>query len=155
MTNKLEQNKAIIANAPEGASHIEEGSSLFIKVTENDDLPFFNAWWIYEDGSWVENDSYNILLMRKIDDIRENIALQERIAELEKQLKPRLFWDADNTETSYDSVCELMQARFDDGLAVGDAVEIQSAALLPNETYVLTKIIGDYDFEYELKGGGI
>lgn len=86
MTNTLEQNRNIIADAPEGASHIEESSSLFIKVTENDNLPFFNTWWIYEDGSWVENDSYNILLMRKIDDIRENIALQERIVELESTL---------------------------------------------------------------------
>lgn len=88
--------------------------------------------------------------------LSETVAQKDaEIAELEKQLKPRLFWDADNTETSYDSVCELMQAKFDDGLSVGGVVEIQRAALLPNETYVLTKIIGDYDFEYELKGGDI
>lgn len=111
MTNKLEQNKAIIADAPEGASHIEESSSLFIKVTENDNLPFFNTWWIYEDGSWVENDSYNILLMRKIDDIRENIALQERvlsgsderIKELEQEVK-----DLERGQSSFLALLEIL-----------------------------------------------
>jgi hypothetical protein len=71
------------------------------------------------------------------------------ITELEKQLQPDLFWDANNTETSFDSVDELMQARFEDGATLGDVVEVQRATLLPNETHVFTKIDDeDYSFEY-------
>ena len=74
------------------------------------------------------------------------------IVELEQKLKPSLCWDASNTEISHDSIEELMHCKFEDGAEVGDEVEIQRAALLPNETYVFTKIDDeDYSCEYELK----
>ena len=88
----------------------------------------------------------------KIQDQKMQIAeLKERIAELEQKLKPSLYWDASNTEISHDSIEELIHCKFEDGAEVGDEVEIQRAALLPNETYVFTKIDDeDYSCEYEL-----
>jgi len=76
----------------------------------------------------------------------------KRIAELERQFKPTLFWDASDTEVSHDSIEELMHLKFEDGAKVGDKVDIQRATLLPNQTYIITKTDDDdYSCEYELK----
>jgi hypothetical protein len=84
----------------------------------------------------------------------ENADKDRRIADLENQLKPRLFWDASDTEVSHDTVEELIQSLIEDGAEVGYEVEVQRASLLPNETYVITKIDDEeYSCEYELKGG--
>jgi hypothetical protein len=84
----------------------------------------------------------------------ENADKDRRIADLENQLKPRLFWDASDTEVSHDSIEELIHLRYEDGAKVGDEIEIQRGVLLSNETYVITKIDDEeYSCEYELKGG--
>jgi hypothetical protein len=87
------------------------------------------------------------------DEAVKHMGLQDkRIAELERQFKPTLFWDASDTEVSHDSIEELMHLKFEDGAKVGDKVDIQRATLLPNQTYIITKTDDDdYSCEYELK----
>jgi hypothetical protein len=75
-------NQEILDNAPEGATHVEEGSNLYIKVTETDLLPHFDEWWIFECGEWAVNDSYNILLMRSLADIKRIAELKEALDKL-------------------------------------------------------------------------
>ena len=88
--------------------------------------------------------------------LRSELADKEkRIAELERQLKPNLYWDDSDTEISHDCIEELMQLKLEDGAEVGDEIEIQRAALLPNQTYIFTQINDDdYSCEYKLKEQG-
>lgn len=132
--------KEIIENAPDGWTGISYHIvKTFLNIKNNKSL-----WW---DGEQWHKLNHPLKNIRSRADI-------ERIAELEKQLKPNLFWDSCNTETSYDNIEELMHIKFEDGAEVGDEVEIQRAALLTNETYVFTKIDDDdYSCEYKLKGG--
>jgi len=74
-------NQQILDEAPEGATHIEEATIRYIKVEEAKIGCGFEDWFIFDfdEGDWVLDDSYNVLLMRSLDDIK-------RIAELEKEL---------------------------------------------------------------------
>jgi hypothetical protein len=69
----------ILGNAPKGATHVQEDTSIYIKVVEGTNGFLFKDWFIFEAGEWVEDSSNNILLMRSLADI-------QRIAELEKEL---------------------------------------------------------------------
>lgn len=78
----------------------------------------------------------------------------KRIAELDKKLKPRLFWESSNLDTSHDCIEKLMQLKFENGASVGDEVEIEMATTLTNQTYIFTKIDNEnYEYEYKLKEG--
>jgi len=68
----------ILDNAPDGATHVEEETNLYIKVLPSESS-LFTDWFIFEGDEWVLNDSYNILLMRSLADIK-------RIAELQQSL---------------------------------------------------------------------
>ena len=72
-------NQEIIDNAPEGATHIEDNSNLYIKVLPRVTSTIFNDWFIFEIDQWIIIDTYNVLLMRSLADIK-------RIVELEKAL---------------------------------------------------------------------
>jgi predicted nuclease with TOPRIM domain len=98
-----------------------------------------------EEANDAVSTTYHKLLAQSLKD-------KKRIAELERQFKPTLFWDASDTEVSHDSIEELMHLKFEDGAKVGDKVDIQRATLLPNQTYIITKTDDDdYSCEYELK----
>jgi hypothetical protein len=71
-------NQEIIDNAPEGATHIEDNSNLYIKVLPRVTSTIFNDWFIFEIDQWIIIDTYNVLLMRSLADIK-------RIVELEKE----------------------------------------------------------------------
>ena len=136
-------NQEILDNAPDGANEIDDTGRYWIYKGDGDYL-------LWDGKEWIEN--WSPLHTRSLADIREMIQDKERIAELEQKLKPSLYWDASNTEISHDSIEELMHCKFEDGAEVGDEVEIQRAALLPNETYIFTTINDeDYSCEYELK----
>lgn len=146
MTNTTEELKRIRDEAPEGACHWDNAH---LKHHKN------ATWLVYAKGLWQMlklsgiNHCKNI---RSLDDIREIIELRESNAEKDKriaELKPSLFWDANNTEESSDHVEEIMQLKYDYGAEVGDQVEIQRATLLSNEKYVFT-VVNDDGFEYEL-----
>ena len=136
----------ILENAPDSATHYCCGT--YCKANKD----FFYDW----DGeywcAYFVPDGY----IRSLADITELVELRKKNAELEKKLNPELFWDASNTEVSHDSIEELMHLKFEDGAQVGDEVEIQRAALLPNEMYIFTEINDeDYSCEYVLKGGDL
>jgi len=139
-------NQEILDNAPEGATHISELGS-YVK-TDSVGRPL--TWSGYSWNPARPN------IQSSLADIAELVELRKKNAELEKKLNPELFWDASNTEVSHDSIEELMHLKFEDGAQVGDEVEIQRAALLPNEMYIFTEINDeDYSCEYVLKGGNL
>jgi hypothetical protein len=74
----------IIDNAPEGATHIEDNSNLYIKVLPRVTSTIFNDWFIFEIDQWIIIDTYNVLLMRSLADIRELVELRKANEELEK-----------------------------------------------------------------------
>jgi hypothetical protein len=74
------RNQQILNNAPEGATHIEEATIRYIKVEETKIGCGFEDWFIFDNGEWVLDNSYNVLLMRSLADI-------QRIAELEATIK--------------------------------------------------------------------
>ena len=93
------KNQDILDNAPEGATHIEEETNLYIKVLPSK-LSLFKDWFIFECGEWVLNDSYNILLMRSLADI-------QRIVELEDFKK---YYADLVLSHGYDSITKLLVA---------------------------------------------
>jgi hypothetical protein len=84
MTNKTDAE--IIANVPEGATHhvIDNGTNYSFKIEDEQAFVWVGRWEYYIHQKYCLPDLYNI---RNVNDIRENIALQERIAELEKGLE--------------------------------------------------------------------
>ena len=144
--NNIQKLKQIIGNAPKIFTHLTSSGRYARNVNGN--------WQVSTETTPSKRKTIkgDIPEMRSLEDIRTIVEQAERIAELEKKLKPRLYWDASNTEISHDSIEELMHLKFEDGFKVGDEVEIQRAVLLPSETYVFTKIDDeDYSYEYELK----
>jgi len=82
-------NKEILDNAPVGATHIEEKTDLYIKVLPSPYHACFGDWFIFECGEWVINDSYNILLMRSLSDIKRIVELQAENAKLKQDRDKR------------------------------------------------------------------
>jgi hypothetical protein len=76
----------ILDNAPEGATHIENNSNLYIKVLPRVTSTIFNDWFIFEIDQWIIIDTYNVLLMRSLADIKELVELRKANAELESKL---------------------------------------------------------------------
>jgi hypothetical protein len=76
----------ILDNAPEGATHIEDNSNLYIKVLPRVTSTIFNDWFIFEIDQWIIIDTYNVLLMRSLADIRELVELRKANAELKDGL---------------------------------------------------------------------
>jgi hypothetical protein len=74
----------ILDNAPEGATHIENNSNLYIKVLPRVSSTIFNDWFIFEIDQWIIIDTYNVLLMRSLADIKELVELRKANAEFEK-----------------------------------------------------------------------
>lgn len=66
-------NQEIIDNAPQGATHIDSDFT-YIKTEPNGR---FRIYFTFQNGEWVEDDEFNILLTRSLADIK-------RIVELEK-----------------------------------------------------------------------
>jgi hypothetical protein len=79
----------IIDNAPEGATHIENNSNLYIKVLPRVNSTIFNDWFIFEIDQWIIIDTYNVLLMRSLADIKRIVELEKDNSKLEKE-KERL-----------------------------------------------------------------
>ena len=71
----------IIDNAPEGATHVDAD----LTYIRTEPCGRFLAYFTFQDGKWVEDDEFNILLTRSLADIA-------RIAELEKELE--FFYEA-------------------------------------------------------------
>jgi hypothetical protein len=74
----------ILDNAPEGATHIEDNSNLYIKVLPRVTSTIFNDWFIFEIDQWIIIDTYNVLLMRSLADIKKLVELREANAEFKK-----------------------------------------------------------------------
>ena len=74
-----------------------------------------------------------------------------RIAELEKQLKPDLFWSDNEPELGFDSAHEAIESMFDDiNAQVGSVFTLDRAVKLPSQDYVLTEFDEiENSFEYE------
>ena len=88
-------NQEIINNAPEGATHIEDNSNLYIKVLPRVTSTIFNDWFIFEIDQWIIIDTYNVLLMRSLADIK-------RITDLEGELRSLVRGIKDLGSISYD-----------------------------------------------------
>ena len=69
-------NQEILDNAPEGATHVDAD----LTYIRTEPCGRFLAYFTFQDGEWVEDDEFNILLTRSLADIK-------RIAELEKELE--------------------------------------------------------------------
>jgi len=71
-------NQQILDEAPEGATHIEEATIRYIKVEEAKIGCGFEDWFIFDfdEGDWVLDDSYNVLLMRSLADIENIVGLE-------------------------------------------------------------------------------
>jgi hypothetical protein len=70
------KDQEIIDNAPEGATHIEDNSNLYIKVLPRVTSTIFNDWFIFEIDQWIIIDTYNVLLMRSLADIKRILELE-------------------------------------------------------------------------------
>ena len=88
-------NQEILNNAPEGATHIEDNSNLYIKVLPRVTSTIFNDWFIFEIDQWIIIDTYNVLLMRSLADIK-------RITDLEGELRSLVRGIKDLGSISYD-----------------------------------------------------
>ena len=77
MTNKLEQDKQIIASAPEGATHFDGG--VWAQSTGKQPLEKWN------DMDWDYEDAYEMDNIRSLDDIREILALREELEQVKRE----------------------------------------------------------------------
>ena len=78
-------------------------------------------------------------------------ALKERIAELEKQLKPDIFWPSSGAEFGFNTEDEAIESIFDEENAkVGSVFTLDMATKLPSKNYVIISFhnhTGDFDWE--------
>ena len=82
--NKLEQNRKIIANAPEGARIVESlksGKRYYLREDKHGIGVDF-----YYKGAWYLNGTTSSINVRSLADIRENIALQEEVLKYQKRV---------------------------------------------------------------------
>jgi hypothetical protein len=96
-------NQEIIDNAPEGATHIEDNSNLYIKVLPRVTSTIFNDWFIFEIDQWIIIDTYNVLLMRSLADIKRIVELEDLL----KKFRPR-DEDGDGWDFVYDEGSEYL-----------------------------------------------
>ena len=69
-------------NAPEGETHIEDNSNLYIKVLPRVTSTIFNDWFIFEIDQWIIIDTYNVLLMRSLSDIKRIVELEDLVEDI-------------------------------------------------------------------------
>jgi hypothetical protein len=96
------------------------------------------------DGKW----SHRQPLIRSLADIKRIVELEK---ELEKQLKPDLFWPENEGELGFDNAHEAIGSMVDDyGATLGSMLTLDRAVKLSSQTYVLTEFDESTgSFEYE------
>ena len=72
-------------------------------------------------------------------------SLTEQNKELQKKLEPDMFWDKDNSESSFDSIEELFEyhAYHEKGQV---KIECMTAVSMPNKTFVGRYDEGEYEW---------
>lgn len=143
---KIAELQAIVDNAPDDSwTHYSDVKNSYIYI----DGDRVMAWLIHTEVWSVPLNRHDYVDLIRRSNICEALEQAKRIQELEKQLKPSLFWRADNTEVSFDTVFEIIQNAVEDGSQVGDVIGIKRCAKLTNKTYKITQIYDEYEFNYK------
>ena len=82
MSEPIEQYRKIIADAPEGATHVSH-NFVFYKVDDN--TPYDVMVWWARGEEWIDSEIDH--LTTPLDKLRTIIAQHDRIAELERDLE--------------------------------------------------------------------
>lgn len=122
----------------------------FAKYTDNSGMAS-SPLKIKKDGHTMMPLDIKRELNRKSFLEENKLNLEVKIAELEKQLKPDLFWQDNEPELGFDSAHEAIESMFDDINAhVGSVFTLAKAVKLPSQDYVLTEFDESTgSFEYE------
>jgi hypothetical protein len=131
-------NQEIIDNAPPNTSIVDSEFKFF------DDI----YCELNEEGEWNWKNAMPKYPIRSLADIKRIVELEK---ELEKQLKPDLFWPENEGEIGFDDAHEAIGSMVDDyGAILGSMFTLDRAVKLSSQTYVLTEFDESTgSFEYE------
>jgi hypothetical protein len=122
-------------------THKDEGGKESFKFTQRGYM-----WLNPETLKWSYcNPAFSL---RSLADIERIVELEK---ELEKQLKPDLFWPENEGEIGFDDAHEAIGSMVDDyGAILGSMFTLDRAVKLSSQTYVLTEFdesTGSFEFE--------
>jgi hypothetical protein len=135
-------NQEIIDNAPDGATHFNDDYVEYLRASKNGymEQDTSNEEWDYQHSNHCRT--------RSLADIKRIVELEK---ELEKQLKPDLFWPENEGEIGFYDAHEAIGSMVDDyGAILGSMFTLDRAVKLSSQTYVLTEFDESTgSFEYE------
>lgn len=87
-------NKEILENAPEGATHVSD-NGVYYKKEQSEPMSY--VWWVRGE-EWIDSNICH--LTHSLDDIRAQLKLIERIGEFEKEIESykRAFIEMERNE---------------------------------------------------------